>query len=365
MDKPSAPSPVLIHRYRDLLPVTEATPIVSLHEGGTPLVPASRLREIIGLEPELHLKLEGLNPTASFKDRGMTMAVSKALEEGTKGVMCASTGNTSASAAAYAARAGIQCVVLVPENAIALGKLSQALMHGALVLGVQGLFDDALLVVREITETGLFTLVNSLNPYRLEGQKTAAFEICDQLGDAPEFHAIPVGNAGNISAYWMGYKQYCEIGRSSAKPRMLGFQAAGAAPIVLGHVVRNPQTVATAIRIGNPANWEKAEAAVRESDGVIEAVTDDEILAAYRLLAATEGVFCEPAGAAGVAGVIKLSRNGFFGGCSGKRIACTITGHGLKDPDTALHTMGRPQSVPPTVAAVLAAIEEHREEKQK
>ncbi len=356
--------PTLIERYRELLPVTESTPVVSLYEGFTPLHRAHRLREAAGLEPELYLKLEGVNPTGSFKDRGMTVAVSRAVEAGARGVMCASTGNTSASAAAYAARAGLSCVVVVPEAAIALGKLSQALMHGAFVLAVEGLFDDALPIVCEITATGRYTLVNSLNPDRLEGQKTAAFEICDELGDAPEFHAIPVGNGGNISAYWMGYRQYHELGRTSRRPQMLGFQAEGAAPIVLGHPVAEPQTVATAIRIGNPANWKKVEAALEESNGVIETVTDEEILEAYRLLASLEGVFCEPAGAAGVAGVLKLQRRGFFRGLGGARIVCTITGHGLKDPDTAIGTIGRPQTVPATTEAVLEAIAKHEEGKR-
>src|SRR6202034_1552355 len=294
--------PGIIEAYRHLLPVTEATPVVTLLEGGTPLLEAPRLSERLGAR--VLLKIEGLNPTGSFKDRGMTLAISKALEEGAKAVVCASTGNTSASAAAYATRAGLTCAVLIPEGHIALGKLAQALVHGARVLQVQGNFDQLLTIVRELPSHAPITVVNSVNPHRIEGQKTGAFEIVDVLGDAPDVHCIPVGNAGNITAYWRGYLQYKEVGRSTKLPRMLGFQAAGAAPIVLGHPVESPETIATAIRIGNPASWYGATAAASESGGSIAAVTDEEILAAYRFLASEEAVFCEAASAASVAGLI-------------------------------------------------------------
>lgn len=322
----------LIERYWEHLPVSEKTPVVTLLEGNTPLVPARVLSEELGLE--VYLKYEGLNPTGSFKDRGMTMAISKALEDGSKAVMCASTGNTSASAAAYAARAGIDCIVIIPGGKIALGKLSQALMHGAKVIAVDGNFDAALKIVRELTETHPITLVNSLNPYRLEGQKTAAFEICDWLGRSPDYLFIPVGNAGNITAYWRGFREYFEKGRVADKPKMMGFQAAGAAPIVLGHPVENPETVATAIRIGNPARWAEAVEAAGESNGAIDMVTDDEILDAYRFLASAEGVFCEPASAASVAGLRKFAAEGKVE--RGSLVVCVLTGHGLKDPDTAI-----------------------------
>jgi threonine synthase len=346
----------LIEKFARYLPVSDATPIVSLMEGDTPLLPAPRLREQLGLVPELRLKCDGTNPTGSFKDRGMCMAVSKALEAGARGVMCASTGNTSAAAAAYAARAGLTCVVLIPEGKIALGKLSQACAHGAKVLAVDGNFDACLPIVIELTEAGEFGLVNSINPFRLQGQKTAAFEICDTLGDAPEFHAIPVGNAGNISAYWMGFTEYRAEGRTTRLPRMLGFQAAGAAPMVLGHPVAKPETIATAIRIGNPASWDKAQAAVDESSGLVDSVTDEEILEAYRLVSRLEGVFCEPASAASVAGVAKLARAGYFDGAEGTCITCTLTGHGLKDPDTAIGQSEAPTTVAATPDAVREAI---------
>src|SRR5580704_14182377 len=281
----------VIETYRSLLPVTSDTPVVTLLEGGTPLLEAPRLSARVGAR--VLLKLEGQNPTGSFKDRGMTLAISKALEEGAKAVVCASTGNTSASAAAYAARAGMTCAVLIPEGHIALGKLAQALVHGATVLQVRGNFDEALAIVRRLGEKAPVTVVNSVNPFRIQGQKTGAFEIVDALGDAPDVHCIPVGNAGNITAYWKGYLEFKEAGRSTRLPRMLGFQAAGAAPIVLGHVVENPETIATAIRIGNPASWYSAAAAASESGGAIESVTDEEILAAYRFLASEESVFCE------------------------------------------------------------------------
>lgn len=331
----------LIEQYRSYLPVSDKTPVITLNEGNTPLIAAVHLQKLIGKDVKIYFKYEGLNPTGSFKDRGMTMAISKAVEKGMKAVMCASTGNTSASAAAYAARAGIRCVVLIPDGKIALGKLAQAMMHGALVLQMEGNFDDALNRVREITEKYPIEMVNSINPFRIEGQKTAAFEIIDALGDAPTFHSLPVGNAGNITAYWKGYNEYHSIRKSRILPKMIGFQAAGSAPIVLGHIVDNPETVATAIRIGNPASWKQAEAARDESGGLIESVTDEEILAAYRLLASKEGVFCEPASAASVAGVLK--KKALFK--DGDVIVCTLTGHGLKDPDNAILQSDKPIKV--------------------
>jgi len=324
----------VIARYRAHLPVTERTPIVTLNEGNTPLVEAPRLASLIHPEARLFLKLEGANPTGSFKDRGMTVAVSKALEEGSRAIICASTGNTSASAAAYAARAGIQCFVLLPHGKVALGKLIQALMHGAQVLQIEGNFDAALELVRAISEQYPITLVNSLNPYRAEGQKTAAFEICDALGDAPDYHAIPVGNARNIAAYWQGFCEYYALGRTSRLPKMLGFQAAGAAPLVENRVFESPETLATAIRIGNPAGWHEAVQAQQQSGGLFEKVSDEEILEAYRLLASWEGIFAEPASAAPIAGLLKLARRGYF--AQPATITATLTGHGLKDPDTAL-----------------------------
>lgn len=332
--------PGLIKRYRSFLPVTDKTPVISLGEGNTPLLKLSE-RFTGGNDINIYVKYEGLNPTGSFKDRGMTMAVSKAAEEGSTTVVCASTGNTSASAAAYAGRAGLQSVVLIPEGAIALGKLSQALMHGARVIAIRGNFDDALRLVRSLCEKHPITLVNSLNPYRIEGQKTAAFEICDDFqGRAPDYLAIPVGNAGNITAYWQGFKEYKEAGRSENLPSMLGFQAAGAAPIVDGKPVEKPETIATAIRIGNPASWQRAEEAVQQSSGVIDKVTDEEIVTAYRMLA-EEGIFCEPASAASVAGVLKrIQTDGFP---AGSKIVCVLTGHGLKDPDQAMAVGGKPE----------------------
>ncbi len=344
----------IIRKYRDLLPAVPEECIVTLLEGDTPLVPAPGLSRSIAPGTEIHLKCEGLNPTGSFKDRGMTMAVSAAKSEGADSVICASTGNTSASAAAYAARAGMKAFVLIPEGKIAHGKLSQAMIHGAQVVQILGNFDDALMLVREISEKHPVTLVNSVNPYRIEGQKTAAFEICDSLGDAPDFHVLPVGNAGNITAYWAGYKAYLAAGRSKRLPRMLGWQAEGAAPIVRGHPVRRPETVATAIRIGNPASWKQAEAARDESAGMIRMVSDAEILEAYKLVADTEGIFCEPASAASVAGVIKLGRESFFRG--GERIVCTLTGHGLKDPDNAIAQSVEPVTIPSDMAEVLKVL---------
>ncbi len=333
-----------IEEYRELLPVDDDTPVVTLLEGGTPLVPAPRLSARVGAS--VWLKIEGSNPTGSFKDRGMTLAISKAVAEGAKAVVCASTGNTSASAAAYAARVGLECVVLIPEGYIALGKLAQALVHGARVLQVRGNFDDALRIVRELPKRAPVTVVNSVNPFRLEGQKTAAFEIVDVLGRAPDVQCMPVGNAGNITAYWRGYLQYKQTGRSQNLPRLLGFQAEGAAPIVLGHPVEHPETVATAIRIGNPASWYPATAAVAESGGAISAVSDAEILDAYRLLAREEAVFCEAASAAAVAGLLRSDVS------PGSTVVCVLTGHGLKDPDLAISQI----SVPPVVEADLDAV---------
>ena len=346
----------IIEKYREFLPVSDRTPIVSLCEGNTPLIRSTELSKFLG--HEVYLKYEGLNPTGSFKDRGMTVAVSKAKEAKARMVLCASTGNTSASAAAYAARAGIRCVVLIPKGAVALGKLSQALVHGAEVLAIDGNFDSALRIVREIADQYPVTLVNSVNPFRLEGQKTAAFEICDQLGGrAPDFQAIPVGNAGNITATWKGYKEYRAKGKVSEKPVLLGFQAEGAAPIVRKKIILKPKTVATAIKIGNPASWRAAEAAQRESGGLIEMVTDKEIMEAYKLLAVKEGVFVEPASAASVAGILKLGRKRFFGKVKKKYvIVCILTGHGLKDPDSALVGARKPRALPANIGAILKAI---------
>ncbi|MBX7246103.1 MAG: threonine synthase [Candidatus Sumerlaeaceae bacterium] len=348
----------IIEQYRDYLPVTSATPVVSLCEGNTPLVPARQLSAELGPQYEVFLKYEGLNPTGSFKDRGMTMAVSKAVEDGATAIMCASTGNTSASAAAYAASAGLECIVIIPQGNIALGKMAQALMHGAKVFAVDGNFDDALRIVREITNNYPITLVNSVNPFRLDGQKSGAYEICDALGDAPDFHFIPVGNAGNITAYWRGYVEYHKHGKAARRPRMMGFQAAGAAPIVRKQVVPKPETIATAIRIGNPASWKFAEDARDDSNGMIDMVTDAEIIEAYQFLARREGVFCEPASAASVAGLIKLMKSGFFkheapAPGSKVRIVCVLTGHGLKDPDNAIKHSAEVISVPASADAVL------------
>jgi threonine synthase len=325
--------PGVLEYFADYLPVTSHTPLITLNEGNTPLVESYQLVEKLGAG-KLYFKFEGMNPTGSFKDRGMVVAVAKAKEEGRAVVMCASTGNTSASAAAYAQRAGLSCIVLIPQGKIALGKLSQALMHGARVLAVQGNFDDALSIVRYITSHYPVALVNSLNPYRIEGQKTAAFEVVEWLGESPDYLALPVGNAGNITAYWKGFKELKEKGEITSLPRMLGFQAEGAAPLVSGKPVSNPQTVATAIRIGNPASWKGAIAARDESGGLIEAVSDEEILQAQRMLAEEEGIFVEPASAASFAGVLKKSEEGFFTGR--ETVVCVLTGHGLKDPDIAI-----------------------------
>ena len=343
----------VIEEYRDRLPVDEGTPVVTLLEGGTPLVPAAALSELTGCS--VHLKVEGANPTGSFKDRGMTVAISKAVEDGARAVICASTGNTSASAAAYAVRAGVVCAVLVPQGNIAMGKLSQAVAHGARILQVDGNFDDCLTLARDLADAYPVALVNSVNPARIEGQKTAAFEVVDALGDAPDIHCLPVGNAGNITAYWRGYTEYAATGPASRRPRMWGFQAAGAAPIVLGAPVAQPQTIATAIRIGNPASWAQALVARDESGGVIDSVTDDQILAAHKLLAAREGVFVEPASAAGVAGLLQAHERGLLD--PGQTVVCTVTGHGLKDPDWALSGGAQPQTVPVDAAAAAALLD--------
>ncbi|HEX8094992.1 threonine synthase [Jatrophihabitans sp.] len=343
--------PGLIEAYRDRLPVTARTPVVTLYEGGTPLVPAAAVSALV--DAEVYLKVEGANPTGSFKDRGMTVAISKAAESGAKAVICASTGNTSASAAAYAVRAGMVCAVLVPQGKIALGKMAQALVHGARLLQVDGNFDDCLELARKLAIDYPVALVNSVNPDRIEGQKTAAFEICDLLGRAPDFHCIPVGNAGNITAYWKGYREYLADGLIENTPAMYGFQAAGAAPIVLGQPVAKPITIATAIRIGNPASWLQAEAARDESAGLIDSVTDKEILEAYRLLARKEAVFVEPASAASVAGLIKSARAGRLP--TGAVVVCTVTGNGLKDPEWAISGAPAPITIP--VDGHAAAIE--------
>ena len=351
----------LIERYRSFLSVSAKTPVVTLQEGDTPLLRASNLERHLekisgqSLGLEVYLKYDGANPTGSFKDRGMTMAISKAMEEGTRGVICASTGNTSASAAAYAARAGIRCFVVIPDGNIAMGKLAQAVMAGAKVIAVRGNFDQALTLVREAAERMKITLVNSINPYRIEGQKSAAWEIVDALGAAPDFHFIPVGNAGNITAHWLGYKDSLERGQSSTLPKMMGFQAAGAAPLVDGAPIENPETLATAIRIGNPASWDGAVKARDESGGVIGKVTDADIIDAYRLLASAEGLFVEPASAASVAGLLQtvsqagLPREG--------KVVCTLTGHGLKDPERAIQTATRPAVVDATMDALRAELD--------
>lgn len=344
----------LIREYRDFFDIKNDDHIITLNEGNTPLIQSRFIGKSFEKPIKLYFKYEGLNPTGSFKDRGMTYAISKAVESGSKAVICASTGNTSASAAAYSARAGIQCIVLIPEGKIALGKLSQAMIHGAKVIQILGNFDDALNIVKKISENYPITLVNSLNPHRIEGQKTGAFEICDALGHAPDYHCLPVGNAGNITAYWKGYKEYYTSGKAKKLPKMLGFQASGSAPIVLGHPVKNPETIATAIRIGNPASWESAVKAKEESGGLIDMVTDEEIIDAYKLLASKEGIFCEPASAASVAGIIKLSKKGFFNG--DEEVVCTLTGHGLKDPDLAIKQSVTPFTVKPEIKEIISII---------
>ncbi|NLV79522.1 MAG: threonine synthase [Rhodococcus sp.] len=348
------PWPGLIEAYRARLPIGDGWKTVTLREGGTPLLPAERLSEITGCE--VHVKVEGLNPTGSFKDRGMTMAVTEALASGKQAVLCASTGNTSASAAAYAAKAGIGCAVLVPQGKIAMGKLAQAVMHGAKIVQVEGNFDDCLELARKTTsEFPTIGLVNSVNPVRIEGQKTAAFEIVDALGDAPDVHVLPVGNAGNITAYWKGYSEYFADGLSTRRPRMLGVQAAGAAPLVLGHPVNNPETIATAIRIGAPASWNGAVAAKDESNGAFRAATDEEILEAYHLLAKSESIFVEPASAASIAGLLAARKEGWLE--PGLKIVCTVTGNGLKDPDTALRDVPVVEPIPVDPVAVASALE--------
>jgi threonine synthase len=352
----------VIERYREFLPVSESTPIVSLGEGGTPLIFSPRLSTIVGRGCEVHLKCEGLNPTCSFKDRGMTVAVSKALERGTVAVICASTGNTSASAAAYAARAGIRCAVVLPAGKIASGKLLQAFAYGAKAVAIDGNFDDALLIVRKLGARDDFAIVNSINPHRIAGQKTAAFEIVDDLGDAPDLHLFPLGNAGNITASWAGYCEYREAGNSTRLPAMIGFQAAGAAPIFHGRVVENPETIASAIRIGNPASWEGAQRTVQDSHGAVDIVTDDEILEAQRWLATHEGIFVEPASAAPIAGLFKCCEPArgpvypFTQIPEGSRIVCTVTGHGLKDPEVMADRMMKLTAVGPNEQEVLRAI---------
>ncbi len=342
----------LISKYREYLPVTEKTPLITLMEGNTPLVPSVNLGNDLGID--MFFKYEGLNPTGSFKDRGMVMAIAKAIENGSKSVICASTGNTSASAAAYAARFNLNCAVVIPAGNIAYGKLAQAFMYGAKVIPIEGNFDKAIELVRAISEKHKMTLVNSLNPYRLEGQKTASFEILEQLGDIPDFLALPVGNAGNITAYWKGFKMLVDLGKTSKHPKMAGFQAEGASPIVQGKRFENPETLATAIRIGNPVSWKMAEAARDESKGFIDSVTDDEILKAYRLLADREGVFAEPASAASVAGVIKSIENGKIP--KGSKVVCVLTGNGLKDPDNAIKLIEKPESVFPDEETVMKRI---------
>ena len=342
----------VIEEFREWLPVTSATPVITLGEGGTPLIRARTVSDLTGCE--VWLKVEGANPTGSFKDRGMTVAISKAVEAGSGTVVCASTGNTSASAAAYAARAGLTCAVLVPRGKIALGKMSQALVHGARLLEVDGSFDDCLRIARELAEGHPVALVNSVNPLRLDGQKTVAFEVVDMLGAAPDIHCLPVGNAGNITACWCGYREYAAAGRTAVTPRMWGFQASGAAPIVDGAPVAEPRTVASAIRIGNPASWSRAVAARDESGGLIDKVTDRQILAAYRLLATKEGVFVEPAAAAGVAGLLAAAEDRRL--ARGQRVVCTVTGHGLKDPEWAIASAPAPTTIPASTDAAATAL---------
>ncbi len=342
----------VIDEYRKWLPVSDATPVISLREGGTPLVHALYLSKLLG--NEIWLKVEGTNPTGSFKDRGMTMAISKAAEDGAKAVICASTGNTSASAAAYATKAGMKPVVLVPEGKIAMGKLAQAIAHGATLLQVKGNFDDCLTLARQLSDNYPVALVNSVNPYRIEGQKTAAFEVVDMLHEAPDIHVMPVGNAGNITAYWQGYQEYYKAKISKQLPMMWGFQAAGAAPIVKKKIIKNPETIATAIRIGNPASWDQAVIAQVASKGLIDLVTDKEILSAYRLVAAKEGIFVEPSSAAGLAGLIKYKKAKKLP--TGKKIVITVTGHGLKDVQWALEGATKPKIVPVNAKAAAKAL---------
>ncbi|MEK7847556.1 MAG: threonine synthase [Chloroflexota bacterium] len=342
----------VLFRYGEFLPLTPATPRITIGEGDTPLVRAQHIERQTG--GEVYFKLEGCNPTGSFKDRGMVVAVAKAIEEGSRALICASTGNTSASAAAFGARCGLRAIVIVPRGRIALGKLAQAIIYGAQVIAIEGTFDQALEIVRALASKHSFTLVNSLNPYRLEGQKTAAFEVIEALGDAPDYLFIPVGNGGNITAYWRGFQEFHRRGRATRTPRMMGFQAQGAAPIVRGEPVADPQTVASAIRIGNPAHWQGALRARDESGGVIQAVSDDDILESYRLLACSEGIFGEPASAASVAGLLKAVREGLD--LKGKRAVCVITGSGLKDPDTAMRQAPAPAGFPPDLEQIERAV---------
>ncbi|MEJ2179694.1 MAG: threonine synthase [Gammaproteobacteria bacterium] len=343
----------LIEKYRDRLPVSENTPVISLGEGNTPLIRLQNIPKALGKNVDIYVKFEGLNPTGSFKDRGMTMAVSKAVEEGSKAIICASTGNTSAAAAAYAARAGITAFVLIPEGKIAMGKLAQAMMHGAVVIQIKGNFDDGMSIVKEIADHAPVTIVNSINPFRIQGQKTAAFEIVEELGGAPDYHCLPVGNAGNITAYWMGYKEYHQDGIAGSTPVMCGYQAAGAAPFLRGHPVEHPETVATAIRIGNPQSWDGAMTAKNESGGWFDEFTDEEILTAQKMLADKEGVFCEPASATSLAGAMRDIKSGKIP--EGSKITCTLTGNGLKDPDTAIKQSTTPMK---TIDATLDAVRE-------
>jgi threonine synthase len=348
----------LIERYRDRLPVSDGTRIISLAEGDTPLIQLRNIPAMLGKDVDIYVKYEGLNPTGSFKDRGMTMAVTKAVESGSKAIICASTGNTSAAAAAYASRAGITAFVVIPEGKIALGKLAQAMMHGAVVLQIRGNFDDGMQLVKQISEHSPVTLVNSVNPFRLQGQKTAAFEIVDALGKVPDYHCLPVGNAGNISAYWMGYTEYAENGPAHGKtPVMCGYQASGAAPFLRGHPVEHPETVATAIRIGNPQSWDLAMNAKDTSGGWFNEFSDEEILAAQKLLAEKEGVFCEPASAISLAGALHDIRHGNI--AEGATITCTLTGHGLKDPDTAIAQSSSPITVDANEDAIRRVIEDN------
>ncbi len=345
----------LIDRYRDRLPVHDDTRIISLGEGNTPLIRLHNIPDTLGKDVDIYIKYEGLNPTGSFKDRGMTMAVTKAVEEGSKAIICASTGNTSAAAAAYAARAGITAFVLIPEGKIALGKLAQAMMHGAVVIQIKGNFDDGMELVKQVGEDTPVTIVNSINPYRIQGQKTAAFEIIEELGCAPDFHCIPVGNAGNITAHWMGYSEYHENGIVNSRPKMVGYQAAGSAPFMRGEMVDDPETVATAIRIGHPQSWDKAWVVKEESKGWFDECTDEVILQAQKLLAEKEGIFCEPASATSLAGAMMDIQSGKIP--EGSKIVCTLTGHGLKDPDTAIEQSTRPLiNVPATLEDVRKAI---------
>ena len=346
----------LIEKYRDKLPVSENTRIISLGEGNTPLIKLQNISKEIDREINLYIKYEGLNPTGSFKDRGMTMAVTKAVESGSEAIICASTGNTSAAAAAYAARAGIKAFVLIPEGKIALGKLAQAMIHGSTIIQIKGNFDDGMQIVKEIADHAPVSIVNSINPYRLQGQKTAAFEIIDELGSAPDYHCLPVGNAGNITAHWMGYTEYFEIGKSKTTPTMLGYQAAGAAPFIKGSKVENPETIATAIRIGNPQSWDQAIKLSKQSNGWFDAFADSEILAAQKMLTEREGIFCEPASATSVAGALKDIKSGKIP--TGSSVVCTLTGHGLKDPDTAISQCDQSAmiNVNPTLDEVKKAI---------